>query len=272
MHGLGNDFVIIDATKEKILLSSVQIEYLADRRRGIGFDQLLIARPSSSPEADIDFQIFNADGSEALHCGNGARCFGVFLKNRKIIRKNKIFAKTKTSLIALKILNGGSVSVEMGVPTFEIEKIPFLVPPKPDDKFQVTFKIGELFLKTSLVSLGNPHAVINLDKIESSQTSELGRLIQKLPNFPESVNVGFMEIISRGRIKLRVFERGVGETPACGSGACAAVIAGIIQGRLLNSVFVNMPGGELQVDWIGHGNQVVLTGPTSNVFEGEFDT
>ena len=265
MHGLGNDFVVIDAINQSINLSKDEIRFIADRHFGIGCDQLLLVETSDSAEADFRYRIFNADGGEVEQCGNGARCFARFVQDEGLTNKSTIPVITSTGLIVLKVEADNQVTVDMGLPILEPENIPFIA-----EQQASTYEIdieGQR-VKLSAVSMGNPHAVLLVDDIDSAPVEKLGKLIQADRHFPNSVNVGFMQIIDAEHIKLRVYERGVGETQACGTGACAAVVAGRVQGLLNDTVDANLLGGSLSIHWAGGQNPVMMTGPTASVFKG----
>lgn len=265
MHGLGNDFVVIDAINQSISLSPEQIRLIADRHFGVGCDQLLLVQSSDVAEADFRYRIFNADGGEVEQCGNGARCFATFVHDQGLTDKTLIPVITSSGLIALKLESDGQVTVDMGRPSLQPDALPFLT-----DKQQTlyTLDIDGENVNFCAVSVGNPHAVIQVDDIDTAPVAELGQKIQEHAAFPESVNVGFMQVLDNSNIRLRVFERGVGETQACGTGACAAVVAGHQQGLLNDEVDVNLPGGNLSICWAGEQNTVMMTGPTATVFTG----
>jgi diaminopimelate epimerase len=270
MHGLGNDFVVIDAVSQHISLRSSQIQKLADRNTGIGFDQLLLIEPPSRPDADFDYRIFNSDGGEVEHCGNGARCFAKFVTDRELTTKPVITVNTARGLIELVLTDTGLVRVNMGQPVLDPEALPYQAPPEPDHTHTVVLETPTGSRSFGLISVGNPHAVTLVDSIETTAVTEIGQAIQDSLQFPNSVNVGFMEILSHAEIRLRVFERGVGETLACGTGACAAVTYGRLLGRLDSEVNVATRGGNLQIEWQGVGHDLIMTGPAESVFEGEF--
>ncbi len=265
MHGLGNDFVVINGIDQSISLSPKQIKFIADRHFGIGCDQLLLVEKSEDKRADFRYRIFNANGEEVEQCGNGARCFAVFVRDEGLTDKTEIPVITKTGRIVLKVEENNQVTVNMGVPELQPENIPFLAKKQADS---YTLDIDGKAVTLSAVSMGNPHAVILVDDVENAPVAELGQKIQKDPSFPNSVNVGFMQIIDRNNIRLRVYERGVGETQACGTGACAAVVAGRIRKLLGEKVTVNLPGGNLSIHWAGGQNPVMMTGATASVFKG----
>ena len=270
MHGLGNDFVVIDAVSQHVSLRSSQIQKLANRNTGIGFDQLLLIEPPSRPDADFDYRIFNSDGGEVEHCGNGARCFAKFVTDRELTTKPVITVNTARGLIELVLTDTGLVRVNMGEPVLEPQALPYQAPPEPDQTNTVVLETPNESRSFGLISMGNPHAVTVVDSVDATAVAEIGQTIQDTVQFPESVNVGFMEILSTTEIRLRVFERGVGETLACGTGACAAVAYGRLLGRLDSEVNVATRGGNLQIEWQGVGHDLIMTGAAESVFEGEF--
>ncbi len=266
MHGLGNDFIVIDATTTPFALDHQQIQRLARRQTGIGFDQLLVVEPSDQTEAEFGYRIFNADGGEVQHCGNGARCFARFVRDRGMTSSDEIPVSTSTGLISLRLRADGQVTVSMGVPTLEPDEIPFEAPARAQS-YLLELDSGDRDI--GAVGIGNPHAVSWVQDVQRCDIDISGPQIECHPRFPERVNAGFAQLVNRGELKLRVFERGVGETLACGTGACAAVITGIVQGKLDSEVMVELPGGSLQVSWAGEGEQVLMTGPCETVFEGK---
>lgn len=270
MHGLGNDFVVIDAISQHVSLRPAQIIKLANRHTGVGFDQMLLIEPPSRPDADFDYRIFNSDGGEVEHCGNGARCFAKFVTDRELTTKSTITVNTARGLIQLELTEGGLVRVNMGAPRFDADTLPYQGPPIPDVQHQVALSTPTGDLVFGLVSMGNPHAVTRVEDVQAADVDGIGRAIQHAPQFPDSVNVGFMQVESRSSITLRVFERGVGETLACGTGACAAVAYGRQMNWLDDAVTVATRGGNLQIDWAGMGTDLIMTGPAESVFEGEF--
>ena len=270
MHGLSNDFVVIDAVSQHVSLRSSQIQKLADRNTGIGFDQLLLIEPPSRPDADFDYRIFNSDGGEVEHCGNGARCFAKFVTDRELTTKPVITVNTSRGLIELTLTETGLVRVNMGQPALDPTTLPYQGPPEPDQTHTVVLETPNGARSFGLISMGNPHAVTVVDSVDATAVSDIGQAIQNSPQFPDSVNVGFMEIISPKEIRLRVFERGVGETLACGTGACAAMAYGHLLGQLDQDVIVATRGGNLQIEWQGEGYDLMMTGPAESVFEGEF--
>jgi diaminopimelate epimerase len=269
MHGLGNDFMVINAITQSISLSPKQIRFLGARQFGIGFDQLLLVEKSDTDSADFRYRIYNADGAEVEQCGNGARCFARFVRDEGLTDKTEISVITKTGKIILKVESDETVTVDMGSPILQPEKIPF-----SSDQQSVIYhvNIGDNLVEFCAVSMGNPHAVILVDDIETAAVETIGKSLQADSNFPQSVNVGFMQVHSKGNISLRVYERGVGETQACGTGACAAVVAGRLLGLLDENVAVSLLGGELKIHWIGSKqdfqHSVKMTGPTATVFKG----
>ncbi|MDC0379555.1 diaminopimelate epimerase [Litorivicinus sp.] len=270
MHGLGNDFVVIDAVSQHVNLRASQIQKLANRHTGIGFDQLLLIEPPSRPDADFDYRIFNSDGGEVEHCGNGARCFAKFVTDRELTSKPVITVNTARGLIELVFTDLGLVRVNMGQPVFDPKALPYVAPPEPDASQTVALDIPFDQKQFGLISMGNPHAVCVVDSVESIAVEDIGRAVQMLPQFPDSVNVGFVEIVSRTEIRLRVYERGAGETLACGTGACAAVAYVRLLEQLDSQVSVATRGGNLQIEWQGIGHDLMMTGPAESVFEGEF--
>jgi diaminopimelate epimerase len=248
----------------------MQIRHLADRNFGVGFDQLLLVEVPSQPDVDFKYRIFNSDGSEVENCGNGARCFARFVYEQKLIGRRNIRVETASGNMTLELTPENDVIVNMGLPVLEPAQVPFT--PETAGKAQATsYKIGvEGYgsIELGAVSMGNPHGVIVVDDIDTAPVESLGPLIEAHSSFPQKVNVGFMQVINRNHVKLRVFERGVGETKACGTGACGAVVSGILRGLLDNTVQVDLPGGNLTIEWDGKGD-VIMTGPTSNVFEGK---
>ena len=265
MHGLGNDFVVIDCITQRARLETYQIKQIADRHFGVGFDQLLLVEPPSRPDVDFCYRIFNADGSEVQQCGNGARCFARFVRDRKLTRKSKLVVETASGIIELNIAPNGWVRVNMGVPRLEPAEIPFIAEQRA---LTYPIEVANRTFEISAVSMGNPHAVILVDDVDTAPVREIGRPLESHHRFPERVNVGFLQIIDRNNARLRVFERGSGETLACGTGTCAAVVAGIQRGLLDERVRVQLRGGELDIRWQGEGHPVWMTGPTARVFDG----
>ncbi|MCG8426057.1 MAG: diaminopimelate epimerase [Chromatiales bacterium] len=268
MHGLGNDFVVFNAIDQQVELTLEQCRFIADRRFGIGCDQILFVERPRDPATDFYYRIVNADGGEVEQCGNGARCFARFVHEKGLTDKREIAVGTMNGNIRLYLEEGGEVRVNMGVPVLEPEQIPF----KADAK-AVEYSIevnGETHI-IGAVSMGNPHAVMRVPSVEHAPVETVGPLIESHPHFPQRVNAGFMEVCSREHIRLRVFERGVGETLACGTGACAAVVTGIRQGLVDEQVQVSLPGGDLMVQWAGENEPVWMVGPAAIVFEGKIE-
>ncbi|MCS0241162.1 diaminopimelate epimerase [Vibrio alginolyticus] len=266
MHGLGNDFMVVDCITQNVFFSQDLIRRLADRHTGVGFDQLLVVEAPYDPETDFHYRIFNADGSEVEQCGNGARCFARFVRLKGLTNKYSISVSTKKGKMILNIEDDGEVTVNMGVPEFEPNKIPFKA--KQKEKTYI-IRAGDNTLFCGAVSMGNPHVVTVVDDVDTAEVETLGPLLESHERFPERVNAGFMQVMSRDHIRLRVYERGAGETQACGSGACAAVAVGILQGLLDENVKVSLPGGELRIAWQGPGKPLFMTGPTTHVFDGQ---
>ena len=266
MHGLGNDFIVIDNTAADVQLDADRIRRLSDRHFGIGCDQTLVVEAASVPEADFDYRIFNADGGEVEHCGNGARCFARFLHERGMIDRNEIRVNTSAGLITLLRRSDEQVTVKMGVPDFRPANVPF---ESERESTSYDIEVAGQTLQMGVVAIGNPHAVIQVPDVETAPVDTLGPLVESHARFPRRVNAGFMEIINSSHVKLRVFERGVGETRACGSGACAAVAVGRKQKLLDEKVIVTLPGGDLEIVWAGDQHNVEMTGPCTTVFEGQ---
>lgn len=266
MHGLGNDFIVLNGLQRPLRLTRNQIRLLADRHLGIGCDQLLLIEASAC--ADIRYRIFNADGEEAQQCGNGARCIADFLRRESIITKDVITAETSRGVIRIYTLAGGNYRVDMGAPDFEPAAIPILVDGRRE-RYTLALSGGDV--EVYALSMGNPHAVLEVDDVEAVAVGTLGPQIQQHAAFPEGVNVGFMQILDETHIRLRVYERGAGETLACGSGACAAMAAGRMAGRLDNQVDVGLKGGHLLINWEGEGEPVWMSGPAVMVFQGRIE-
>ncbi|MCE8018848.1 diaminopimelate epimerase [Halomonas sp. MCCC 1A11036] len=265
MHGLGNDFMVIDLITQRARLRDEQVRQLADRRFGVGFDQLLVVEPPRDPDMDFRYRIFNADGSEVENCGNGARCFARFVLDQRLTHKREIRVETAGGPLTLKVNDDDQVTVDMGAPRFSPATLPFdATEDRPLHALEVdgeTYEIGA-------VSMGNPHAVLRVRSVDSAPVERLGPAIEAHPRFPRRVNVGFMQVVSPHEIHLRVFERGSGETLACGTGACAAVASGIRQGLLQSPVTVHLRGGDLRIEWPGEEAPLMMTGPAERVFEG----
>ncbi|GAB4299821.1 MAG: diaminopimelate epimerase [Thiohalomonadaceae bacterium] len=268
MHGLGNDFVVIDAYRREVRLNSEQIRFLADRRFGIGCDQLLMVEQPTRRGVDFRYRIFNADGSEVEQCGNGARCFARFVRDEGLTSKDVIVVETAAGVITLYVEANGEVRVNMGAPRFDPPQIPFTADAEAD---KYPLEVGGEPLAIGAVSMGNPHAVLRVEDIAAAEVERLGPLLESHPRFPRRINVGFMQIVDRNHIRLRVFERGAGETLACGTGACAAVAVGRRWGELDDTVRVDLPGGSLTIRWDGGNQPLWMTGPATRVFQGEIE-
>jgi len=266
MHGLGNDFVVIDAINQQIALTSEQIRRLSDRHFGIGFDQLLLVEKAVNINADFKYRIFNADGGEVSQCGNGARCFARFVRDKKLSDKDEIRVDTNSGQLLLRFDADSLITVNMGVPRHAPAEIPLLA--DKESRFY-TVLVNDTEKAFGAVSMGNPHAVLQVTDIKTAPVAELGKALESHTFFPERANIGFMQVIDRQHIKLRVYERGAAETLACGSGACAAVVIGIEHNLLDQTVSVDLPGGTLTINWLGRGEPVLMTGPAISVFEGQ---
>jgi len=265
MHGLGNDFVVIDAVSQGVTLTPERVRLLADRRRGVGCDQVLLVERSVLAGVDFRYRIFNADGGEVEQCGNGARCFARYVLDKGLTGKNEIVVETAGGIIRPRIEADGRVTVDMGRPRFEPEAIPFLAEARALD---YPLRVGRRSYSIGAVSMGNPHAVMRVADLQAAPVVTLGPLIERHERFPRRVNVGFMEVVNAHHIRLRVYERGAGETLACGTGACAAVSVGRIWSLLEERVDVDLPGGRLLIRWDGEGGPVWMTGPAETVYEG----
>ena len=264
MEGLGNDFVVVDATRTPFALEAADIRRLADRRFGVGCDQVLVVEPAREG-GDFRYRIFNADGGEVEQCGNGARCFVVYVREHGLSGKREIRVETAGGVIVPRLDDDGEVSVDMGVPRFSASDVPFV---GGTGAVAEPLEVGGSVVQISALSMGNPHAVLIVDDVECAPVATLGPLIERHPRFPARVNAGFMQIVDRATMRLRVFERGAGETLACGTGACAAVVAGRRRGLLDEQVRVITRGGALAIRWAGEGSAVVMKGPARTVFEG----
>ncbi len=265
MHGLGNDFVVINAISQAIDLSARQIKQIADRHFGVGCDQLLLVEKPTMAEAEFRYRIFNCDGGEVEQCGNGARCFALFVRQQGLTSNETISVETANGLIELQVL-GDQVAVDMGIPDFRPESLPFLTENRAES-YNLTVNGADYAIGT--VSMGNPHAVLQVDDLSEVDIEILGKAIESHQQFPNRVNAGFMQIINRDEIRLRVFERGVGETQACGTGACAAVAVARMQGLLNEHVTAHLNGGDLSIQWQGEGQTLIMTGPATTVFQGQ---
>lgn len=266
MHGLGNDFMVIDGINQSITLNPQQVSSWADRHFGVGFDQLLLVEPAQSDQALFRYRIFNADGGEVAQCGNGARCFARFVREQGLTDKTTIPVETGNGLLQLKVINETLVQVDMGIPNFEPVDIPFIA---EEREIVYQLKVNGDLIVFSALSIGNPHAVIVVDDVDSANLQTVAPALQAHSAFPQGVNVGFMQIIDNQHFKLRVYERGSGETLACGSGACAAMAVGRVLDLLDTQAKATLTGGELQLDWQGEGKPVMMTGNTEMVYEGE---
>lgn len=266
MHGLGNDFVVIDAINQAINLSAEQIRFIADRHFGVGCDQLLLVEKPVKDNADFKYRIFNADGSEVAQCGNGARCFARFVRDKGLSAKDEVVVDTDAGQLVLRFDAEGLITVNMGVPRHQPTQIPLAV---SEEAKLYRAEVAGGVVEFAAVSMGNPHAVIKVNDIATAPVENVGAEMERHPLFPERANIGFMQIVDRGYIKLRVYERGAAETMACGSGACGAAVAGIEQGLLDQDVRVSLPGGDLKINWLGRGHPVFMTGPAVMVYEGQ---
>ncbi len=275
MQGAGNDFVVLDETRGRLGLSTAQYRWLADRHFGVGADQILTVRPAPAADIDFEYVIHNADGAEVEQCGNGARCFARFVRDQGLTTKDVIRVQTLGGLIEPRLTPDGRVTVDMGAPIFELQRIPFddagLTPVPSGGWLTWPLLIGDDTVPVAVVSMGNPHAVQLVTDVETAPVHTQGPLIEHHTRFPRRVNAGFLQVLDRTRVKLRVWERGAGETLACGTGACAAVVAGIRLGRLDARVDVQTRGGVLTIEWQGQDSPVYMTGPATTVFQGEVD-
>lgn len=268
MHGLGNDFVVFDGVNQRVVLTPERVRRLADRRFGVGCDQVLLVEPSREPHVDFTYRIFNRDGGEVEQCGNGARCFARFVRDKGLTDKNEIVVRTLGGVLRLFVEADGRVRVNMGVPQFEPERVPFTAPEK---QIVYTLDAGGDSVQITVLAIGNPHAVQVVDDVLAAPVTTQGPLIERHPRFPKGVNAGYLQVQDRAHARVRVYERGAGETLACGSGATAAVVAGRLRGLLDASVEVTLSGGALRIDWAGEGEPVWMTGPAAKVFEGRID-
>lgn len=267
MHGLGNDFVVIDAISQSIDLSTEQIVAISDRHFGVGCDQLLLVEKPTNPEAEFRYRIFNADGGEVEQCGNGARCFAVFVRDKGLTTNTVIPVETAGGLIELTV-DEDQVSVDMGEPDFSPQSLPFVTENQAETYYLM---VNDAEYAIGAVSMGNPHVVLQVDDIETAEVEKIGAALQRHKQFPQRVNVGFMEIVNQNEIRLRVYERGAAETLACGTGACAAVAVGRLWGKLDEQVTVRLHGGSLTIRWPGAGQKLIMTGPATTVFQGQIN-
>ncbi|WP_207886729.1 diaminopimelate epimerase [Pseudomonas sp. 30_B] len=266
MHGLGNDFMVLDLVSQHAHVQPRHVKQWGDRNFGVGFDQLLIVEPPSTPEADFRYRIFNCDGTEVEQCGNGARCFARFVVDKRLTVKKTIRVETKGGMIELTLTNDGQVTVNMGAPRLAPEQVPFQA-----DAEALSYPVevdGQRF-DLAAISMGNPHGVLRVGDVDSAPVRTLGPKLEIHESFPQKANIGFLQVVNPNQARLRVWERGVGETLACGTGACAAAVAGIRQGWLQSPVQIELPGGRLSIEWAGPGQPVMMTGPAVRVFEGQ---
>lgn len=265
MHGLGNDFMVLDLVSQHAHIQPKHAKAWGDRHTGIGFDQLLIVEPPGDPDVDFRYRIFNADGSEVEQCGNGARCFARFVLDKRLTSKRRIRVQTKSGVIELRVRSDGQISVDMGAPRLAPAQIPFQA---EAEALSYRVEVDGREVELAAISMGNPHAVLRVDNVDTAPVHELGPKLEQHPRFPQRVNVGFLQIIDRHQARLRVWERGAGETQACGTGACAAAVAAIRQGWMDSPVQLELPGGRLSIEWAGPGRPVIMTGPAMRVYEG----
>ena len=272
MHGIGNDFIVLDHTKSPFQLTQEIIQSLSHRQLGIGFDQLLVVENTTLKDVDFKYRIFNQDGGEVEQCGNGARCFYRFVKDKHLTEKELIRVETKSGVITLTEDHEHMIEVNMGEPIFNPKLIPF-ISDREKNEYSITIDLPNQkeMINVAVLSMGNPHAVITVEDIDKAPVETLGAYLESHPLFPKRVNVGFMTIVTPHHVRLRVFERGVGETLACGTGACAAVVSGIKRDLLISPVKVDMPGGSLSIDWKGDKNSVMMKGPAVTLFEGDIE-
>lgn len=266
MHGLGNDFMVLDLVSQHAHVQPRHVKQWGDRNFGVGFDQLLIVEPPSTPDADFRYRIFNCDGTEVEQCGNGARCFARFVVDKRLTTKKNIRVETKGGMIELTLTNDGQVTVDMGAPRLVPEQVPFQA---DHEALCYSVEVDDLSVELAAISMGNPHGVLRVDDVDTAPVRTLGPRLEVHPRFPQKANIGFLQVINPHQARLRVWERGVGETLACGTGACAAAVAGIRQGWLQSPVQIDLPGGRLSIEWAGPGQPVMMTGPAVRVFEGQ---
>ncbi|KTC35404.1 MULTISPECIES: diaminopimelate epimerase [Pseudomonas] len=266
MHGLGNDFMVLDLVSQHAHILPKHAKQWGDRHTGIGFDQLLLVEAPSNPDVDFRYRIFNSDGSEVEQCGNGARCFARFVLDKRLTAKKTIRVETKGGIITLDVRNDGQISVDMGPPRMLPADIPFQADVQAHS---YALSVDGQSVEIAALSMGNPHAVLRVDDINNAPVHTLGPKIEHHPRFPARVNVGFLHVVDRTRAQLRVWERGAGETQACGTGACAAAVAAISQGWMDSPLLLDLPGGRLSIEWAGPGHSVIMTGPAVRVFEGQ---
>ena len=270
MHGLGNDFMVLDLVTQRVKITPKLVKKLGDRNFGVGFDQLLIVEPPTEPDVDFRYRIFNQDGSEVENCGNGARCFAKFVRDKRLTGKDEITVQTANGRAVLKVHPDKRVVVDMGPPRLQPAEVPFI-----SEQQALTYSVTAMVdgqmqqVELSAVSMGNPHGVLIVEDTETAPVASLGPVLESHECFPENANIGFMQVLSPNEVNLRVFERGVGETKACGTGACAAVVAGRLRGELDMPVTVHLLGGDLVIDWQGEGHSVIMSGPATTVYEGQ---
>ncbi len=268
MHGLGNDFVVLDGISQTVTLTPEQCRHIADRHFGVGCDQILLVEKPTRGDVDFRYRIFNADGGEVEQCGNGARCFVRFVHDHGLTEKNTIRVETASGIIEPRLLDNGQVTVNMGAPRFAPVDIPFVA---EAEAMSYALKVGQHVIHIAALSMGNPHAVLKVNDLDNAPVDILGPAIESHARFPQRVNAGFMQVLTPHDIRLRVYERGAGETLACGTGACAAAVAGIRQEWLKSPVSVHTRGGDLIIEWAGKDQPVFMTGPAETVFEGELE-
>ena len=266
MHGLGNDFMVLDLVSQHAHIQPKHVRQWGDRHTGVGFDQLLIVEAPGQPDVDFRYRIFNADGSEVEQCGNGARCFARFVVDKRLTAKKRIRVETKSGVIELNLRSDGQITVDMGAPRLEPAQIPFAA---TETAVSYPVEVAGRTVELAAVSMGNPHGVLRVDDVDTAPVHELGAQLETHPRFPQKANIGFLQIVDAHHARLRVWERGCGETQACGTGACAAAVAGIRQGWLASPVQIELPGGTLSIEWEGPGAPVLMTGPAVRVFEGQ---
>ncbi len=266
MHGLGNDFMVLDLVTQHAHVQPKHVRQWGDRHTGVGFDQLLIVEPPSRPDVDFRYRIFNADGSEVEQCGNGARCFARFVLDKRLTAKKRIRVETRNSVIELNVRSDGQITVDMGAPRLQPAEIPFVA---PEAALAYEVEVDGQTVELAAVSMGNPHGVLRVADVDTAPVHALGAQLETHPRFPQKANIGFLQIVDAHHARLRVWERGCGETQACGTGACAAAVAGIRQGWLESPVQISLPGGSLSIEWAGPGQPVLMTGPALRVFEGQ---
>ncbi|MBB4818098.1 diaminopimelate epimerase [Pseudomonas alcaligenes] len=266
MHGLGNDFMVLDLVSQHAHIQPKHAKQWGDRNTGIGFDQLLIVEAPTNPDVDFRYRIFNSDGSEVEQCGNGARCFARFVLDKRLTVKKQIRVETKSGIIELDVRADGQVRVDMGPPRLAPQQIPFVA---EGEALNYSVEVEGREVELAALSMGNPHAVLRVEDIDKAPVHELGPKIEHHSRFPQRVNVGFLQVIDRNQARLRVWERGAGETQACGTGACAAAVAAIRQGWMDSPVQLELPGGKLSIEWAGPDQSVMMTGPAVRVYEGQ---